>query len=64
MKDDMILWAKPIEQQITGKSNYFEIKHPVGGYIGKSPIIKAMPFQQLYNICINQISELMADEIG
>lgn len=64
MKDDMILWGKSIEQQITGKSNYFEIKHPVGGYIGKSPIIKALPFQQLYNICINQISELMADEPG
>mgnify|MGYP003587169046 CR=1 FL=1 len=64
MKDDMILWGKPIEQQITGKSSYFEIKHPVGGYIGKSPIIKAMPYQQLYNICLNQISELMADEPG
>ena len=64
MKDDMILWGKAIDQQITGKSNYFETKHPVAGYIGKSPIVKAMPFQQLYNICINQISELMADEIG
>lgn len=64
MKEDMILWGKPIEQQITGKSSYFDVKHPVAGYIGKSPIIKALPYQQLYNICLNQISELMADEIG
>lgn len=64
LKEDMILWGKPIEQQITGKSNYFDIKHPVGGYIGKSPIIKALPSQQLYNVCLNQISELMADEPG
>ena len=64
MKEDMILWGKPIEQQITGKSNYFDIKHPVAGYIGKSPIIKALPYQQLYNICLNQVSELMADEPG
>jgi hypothetical protein len=64
MKEDMILWAKPMEQQITGKSNYFETKKPIGGYIGKSPIIKSLPYQQLYNICLNQISELMADEPG
>lgn len=64
MKEDMILWAKPMEQQITGKSNYFETIKPIGGYIGKSPIIKSLPYQQLYNICLNQISELMADEPG
>lgn len=64
MKEDMLLWGKATEQQIKGKSNYFEVKHPVGGLISKSPIIKALPFQQLYNVCLNQISELMADEIG
>lgn len=64
MKEDMVLWGKAIEQQITGKSKYFEVFHPVGGYIGKSPIVKALPYQQLYNICLNQISELMADEPG
>jgi hypothetical protein len=64
MKEDMILGGKAIEQQITGKSSYFDVKHPVGGYIGKSPIIKALPYQQLYNICLNQISELIADEPG
>lgn len=64
MKEDMILGGKAIEQQITGKSSYFDVKHPIGGYIGKSPIIKALPYQQLYNICLNQISELIADEPG
>jgi hypothetical protein len=64
MKEDMILGGEAMEYQITGKSNYFQTLKPVGGYIGKAPIIKALPYQQLYNVCLNQISELMADEPG
>lgn len=64
IKDDIILWGKPIDQQIKGDSNIFHIKHPVGGLITKSPITKAFPYQQLHNICYNQVSELLADEPG
>jgi hypothetical protein len=64
IKDDIILWGKPIEQQIKGDSNIFQVRHPVGGIITKSAITKAFPYQQLHNICLNQISELLADEPG
>lgn len=64
IKDDIILWGKPIEQQIKGDSNIFQVKHPVGGIITKSVITKAFPYQQLHNICLNQVSELLADEPG
>ena len=64
LKDDIILWGKPTVEQIRGNSDFYEILHPVGGIITKSKIIKVMPYQQLYNICLNQISELLADEPG
>lgn len=64
LKEDMILWGKPIEQQIRGNSDYYEVLHPVGGMIRPSEIAKVFPYQQLHNICLNQISELLADEIG
>ena len=64
IKDDVILWGKPILQQIKGDSNIFQVQHPVGGLITKSPITKAFPYQQLHNVCLNQISELLADEPG
>lgn len=64
LKEDLILWGKPIQQQIRGDSNIYQIQHPVGGLITKSAITKAFPYQQLHNICLNQIGELMADELG
>lgn len=64
MDEDLILWGKPIQQQIQGDSNIYQIKHPVGGLITKSVITKAFPYQQLHNVCLNQVSELLADEPG
>ena len=64
LKDDIILWGKPIERQIRGNSDYYEIFHPVGGIITKSKMARVFPYQQLHNICLNQISELLADEPG
>lgn len=61
--DDIILDASPI-QQIKGDSNIYHVKIPVGGLISKSPITKAFPYQQLHNICLNQVTELLADEPG
>lgn len=64
MDEDLILGGDPLEQQIPGDSNIYQVKHPVGGLIGKSAITKAFPYQQLHNICLNQIGELLADEPG
>lgn len=64
MKEDLILGGDPIPQQIKGDSNIYHVMHPVGGIITKAPIIKAFPYQQLHNICLNQVSELLADEPG
>lgn len=62
--DDIILDGAPIIQQIEGNSKYYHRKIPVGGLIAKSPITKAFPYQQLHNICLNQVTELLADEPG
>lgn len=64
IKDDMILYGKPTEHQIRGNSNAYDILHPVGGIISDSEILKMFPYQQLHNVCLNQISELIADEPG
>ena len=64
IKDDIILGGKPLLQQIKGDSNLFHVRKPVVGLISKSPITKAFPFQQMHNICMNQNTELLADEIG
>ncbi len=64
LKEDLILWGKPTEQQIRENSDYYGVLHPVGGIISKSIITKAFPYQQLHNVCLNQISELIADEPG
>lgn len=64
VKEDMILGGRPILQQIKGDSNLFHVRIPVGGLISKSPITKAFPYQQLHNICMNQNTELLADEPG
>lgn len=64
IKDDIILGGKPLLQQIKGDSNLFHVRKPVVGLISKSPITKAFPYQQMHNICMNQNTELLADEIG
>lgn len=64
LDEDLILWGKAIEQQITGNSDYYQIMHPVGGIISKSVITKAFPYQQLHNVCLNQVTELLSDEPG
>lgn len=64
IKKDIILGGEPIVQQIKGDSNIYQVKHPVGGLITNSVIKKAFPYQQLHNICLNQVGELLADELG
>lgn len=64
IKEDIIIGGKPIMQQIKGDSNIYQVKIPIGGLITNSVIKKAFPYQQMHNICLNQMGELLADELG
>ncbi len=64
LEEDIILDARPCDFQIPGDSNYYQSKPPVAGSIGVGIAPKIFPYQQLHNICLNQITELLADEPG
>lgn len=64
LKDSIYLGVEPLEYQIKGDSNVFDVKLPVGGIIGNSMAAKLRPFQVGYNICLNQIFNLLEKEIG
>lgn len=64
LMEDMILDAKPLDYQIKGDSNLFQVRIPVGGLISKGLVPKLLPYQQMHNICLNQVTELLSDEIG
>lgn len=51
--------------QIKGDSNVFDVKLPVGGLISSNFIAnKIRPYQIAYNICLNQIMNMMEKELG
>jgi hypothetical protein len=56
--------VEPLEYQIKGDSNVFDVKIPVGGIIDDSIAQKLRPYQVGYNICLNQIFNLLEKEIG
>jgi len=64
MEEPLYLYCKPCEHQIKGDSNFFDIKLPVGGKIGKSLAKKIAPYQTKFNLCMNQIYSLLEKEIG
>ena len=64
LMEDMILDAKPLDYQIKGDSNLFQVRMPVGGLISKGLVPKLLPYQQMHNICLNQVTELLSDELG
>lgn len=64
LEEDIILDARPCDFQIPGDSNYYQVKPPVAGSIGVGIAPKIFPYQQLHNICLNQVTELLADEPG
>lgn len=61
---DILLDVKPLEYQIKGDSNLFEVRIPVGGLISNGIVPKILPYQQLHNICMNQNTELLSKELG
>lgn len=62
--EPIYLDVKPYEHQIRSKSNMFDALFPVGGIISSSICQKIRPYQIGYNICWNQIINLLEKEIG
>lgn len=64
LTDPIYISVEPLESQIKGDSNIFDVKIPVGGIIDTSMAQKLRPYQIGYNICLNQIFNLLEKEIG
>ena len=54
----------PMEYQIRGDSNIYDVMLPIGGFIGKSIAAKIRPFHIEYNYQMNLIHSLTEKEIG
>ena len=64
MSEDIYFDIGPLDFQIKGESNIFDVKLPVAGIITSSHARKIRPYQMGYNICMNQIFNLLEKEIG
>jgi hypothetical protein len=64
LTENLYLGVEPLPYQIRGESNIFDVKIPVGGIIASSVAQKLRPYQIGYNICLNQIFNLLEKEIG
>ncbi len=63
LKEPMYLGFKPMEHQIQG-DGMLDVYLPVAGKIGKGIAGKIFPYQAKYNLCMNQIYNLLEKEIG
>lgn len=61
--EDIMLDVRPLDYQIKGDSNLYQVRIPVGGLITDGIIPKILPYQQLYNICLNQNTEMLSKEL-
>lgn len=64
MSEDIYFDIKPLDFQIKGHSNIFDVKLPVAGIISSSYARKIRPYQMGYNMSMNQIFNLLEKEIG
>ena len=64
LPDDIYIGGEALDYQIKGDSNIYDMKLPVAGIIGNSTAKKLRPFIVMYNICMNQIFNLLEKEIG
>jgi len=64
IKEDLYLKVEPLDYQIKGDSDFYQVRIPIGGIISNSLITKILPYQQLHNICMNQNTELLEKELG
>lgn len=64
-KNKAIYFDDEMPFQIKGNSDLFDVKIPVGGIIDSNFIAnKIRPYQIMYNICLNQIANMMEKELG
>ena len=61
---NLYIGGDALEYQIKGDSNIYDVKLPVGGYIGNSMAKKLRPFIIMHNIVLNQIYSLLEKELG
>lgn len=64
LTEDIYIGGDALDYQIKGDSNIYDMKLPVAGIIGNSTAKKLRPFIVMYNICMNQIFNLLEKEIG
>ena len=64
LTENLYLGVDPLPYQIRGESNIFDVKIPIAGVISNSIAQKLRPYQVGYNICLNQIFNLLEKEIG
>lgn len=64
LEEPIYLDMKPLEFQLKGNSNIFDMKLPVSGIISNSLALKMQPFQVSYNVVMNQLYNLLEKEIG
>lgn len=64
LAEDIYFDIKPLEYQIKGEGMVYDVKLPVSGIISSSKARKIRPYQMGYNLCMNQIFNLLEKEIG
>lgn len=64
LKEDIIFDVEPMEFQIRGDSNLFDVDLPVAGIVTVGIANKIKPYQIDYNIAMNQIRSLLEKELG
>lgn len=64
LKKDLYLDVEPLDYQIKGDSEVYDLKLPVAGLIGSSTAMRIRPFQVGFNYCMNQVYNLLEKEIG
>lgn len=61
---DLYYNIEPLEFQIRGEHNVFDVRLPVVGTVTDNPSDRILPFQNLYNIVMNQQVSLQEKELG
>ena len=61
---DIYYNIKPTDFQLKGEHNVFDIRLPVVGSVKENPSERILPFQNLYNIVMNQQMSLQEKELG
>ena len=64
LADDIYFDIEPLDFQIKGEGMIYDVKLPVSGIITSSKARKLRPYQMGYNLCMNQIFNLLEKEIG